>query len=162
MVHCVAVAGIEICVGVDAIRGLFRWAVDKRSFEITLICVSECGNVCLGFRISEMFVRVRLCFSAACLFFQNVCSSVVMFFWRALFFLISEMVCLSTLIFSGGRLFFFKHRKCFPSMLICFCSVLPFSETWNSSALLFWGRACFSMNLCFFWRQIPFFQSVLK
>ena len=69
MVHCVAVAGIEICVGVDAIRGLFQWAVDKRLFEITLICVLECGNACLGFRISEMFVRVRLCFSAACLFF---------------------------------------------------------------------------------------------
>ena len=66
-----AVAGIEICVGVDAIRGLSRWAVDKRSFEITLICVSECGNARLGFRISEMFVQARLCFSAARLFFRK-------------------------------------------------------------------------------------------
>ena len=100
MVHCVAVAGIEICVGVDAIHGLFRWAVNKRLFEITLICVSECGNTRLGFQISKMFVRVRLCF-----------------FCGALVFL--EMFVQVWLCFSGGH-FFFRSQKWFVRAHLCF------------------------------------------
>ena len=82
-------------------------------------------------------------------------------FLEGAFFQISEMVCPSALMFSGGRLFFFRHHKCFPSALICFCSVLPFSETWNSSALPVWGRACFSMNLCFL-EANPFFSECFE